>query len=206
MADIQIEDRFKLVDVNQSSIYKSILIEYINHNVSKNSHRLINNYNSFDFDSYIKVFAIFEFESLVSFSCIQEFSNNQWRIATRLWTDPKYRSCNMLPSSWNGKYLMPAQIKWIENQNWTNPFVFWSREPPISNLPWTLKKVNRLTETLNQHVVLEGFYNTGKNFFYTKDIKSCWQKIIYVQSDKFSNSCKLPHMSDDNYEQHFKQN
>lgn len=204
MTCIQIHDRFNLVDVNQNSMYKSILIEYIKKNLSESNHRLINNYSSFDFDLYTKIFAIFELDNLVSFSCIQQFPSNQWRIATRLWTDPKYRSYNMLPSSWNGKYLMPAQIKWIEDQCWTTPFVFWSREPPIKNLPWTLQKVNKLPETVNQHTVLEGFYNTGKNYFYTKNIKSCWQKIIYVQSYKFSNTCKLPHMSDDDYEQHFK--
>jgi len=204
MKIIQKFDKFKLIEVLPDSIEASIIYEHFSNMPKEHHHRLFENYKTLDLSQYEKVFAIFDSDELVSFSCIQQFPQNHWRIATRLWTAPKYRSSNILPSSWNGKYLMPTQVKWIEDRGWSRPFVFWSREPPITNLSWTLKKVNRLPETVYNHVLLDGYYNTGKKYEYTKNIKNCWQKIICVRSPNFSTTCELPHITGDEYEQFFK--
>lgn len=195
---------YRIVEVLPSSQEASIIYDHfatIMH--GSDDHRLTQNYTELDLSSYETTFGIFNGDELVSFSCIQRYPQGQWRISSRLWTTKDYRSRGMIPSSWNGKYLMPAQIRWIESKNLTTPFVFWSRDYPIKNLPWTLKKVNALQETKYKHMMLPGYYNTGRKTRYTLGIKSCWQKIIYVSSMAFRERCMLPYISEDEYDKRF---
>ena len=190
---------YRIVEVCPQSREASLIYDHFTTQHDDDDHRLMENYRTLDLSRYETTFAVFNDDELVSFSCIQRYPQGQWRISSRLWTARRYRSTGMLPSSWNGKYLMPIQIKWLEAKGLTTPFVFWSREHPIKNLPWTLKKVNNLTETTHKHVMLPGYYNTGLRPRYTLDIKSCWQKIIYVSSEVFRDRCMLPHISEEEY-------